>query len=196
MIEIIFYGRGGMGAVTAGKILSDAAILSDNYPHVSTFPSFGTERRGAPVMAFCRISKEPIWIRSHIQKADYAIVLDETVFGQHVIDKIKKGGALVLNTPKCPEDIRKEYNINPSKITVVTADLTQIAFDLDLTNRENQPIVNTSVLGVLAESSLKIELEHANQAITNKFGAGPKTDLNIKAAAEAAKHAQVDEVQN
>lgn len=194
MIEIIFYGRGGMGAVTAGKILSEAAILSENYPHVSTFPSFGTERRGAPVMAFCRISEEPIWIRSHIQKADYAIVLDETVFGQHVIDRIKDGGALVLNTPKCPADIRNEYSIDPTKITVVTADLTQIAFDLKLTNRENQPIVNTSVLGVIAESSLNISLDNANQAILNKFGSGPKTDLNIKAAAQAAKHAQVDEV--
>ena len=196
MIEIIFYGRGGMGAVTAGKILSDAAILSENYPHVSTFPSFGTERRGAPVMAFCRISENPIWIRSHIQQADYAIVLDETVFGQPVITRIKEGGALILNTPKCPEDIRSEYSIDPTKITVVTADLTQIAFDLKLTNRENQPIVNTSVLGVLAESSLKIELQDANQAIINMFGTGSKTDLNIKAASEAAKHAQVSEVKN
>lgn len=194
MIEIIFFGRGGMGAVTAGKILSDAAILSGNYPHVSAFPSFGTERRGAPVVAFCRISEKPIWIRSHIQKADYAIVLDETVFGQHVIDRIKDNGALILNTFKCPEDVRKEYNIDPHKITVVTADLTQIAFDLKLTNRENQPIVNTSVLGVLAQSSLKMDLEHANQAIINMFGSGAKTDLNIKAAEQAAKTAQIDEV--
>ncbi|MHA1796024.1 MAG: pyruvate ferredoxin oxidoreductase [Promethearchaeia archaeon] len=194
MIEIIFYGRGGMGAVTAGKILSQAAIFSNNYPHVSAFPSFGTERRGAPVMAFCRISEEPIWIRSHIQKADYAIVLDETVFGQHVIDRIKDKGALVLNTNKCPEDVRQEYNIDPAKITVVTCDLTQIAFDLKLTNRENQPIVNTSVLGVLAKSSLKISLEDAKKAIQDMFGTSPKTDLNIKAAEKAAKSALVDEV--
>ncbi|WP_457558739.1 2-oxoacid:acceptor oxidoreductase family protein [Candidatus Harpocratesius sp.] len=195
MIEIIFYGRGGMGAVTAGKILSNAAIISNNYPHVSTFPSFGTERRGAPVMAFCRISEQPIWIRSHIQKADYAIVLDETVFGDHVIARIKDNGALILNTHKCPEDVRKEYNIDSNKITVVTADLTQIAFDLKLTNRENQPIVNTSVLGVLTKSSLKIRIEDAKRAIINMFGEGPKTDLNIKAAEKAAENALVDEVQ-
>ncbi|MHA1674103.1 MAG: 2-oxoacid:acceptor oxidoreductase family protein [Promethearchaeota archaeon] len=194
MIEIIFYGRGGMGAVTAGKILSDAAIISENYPHVSTFPSFGTERRGAPILAFCRISDKPIWVRSHIQKADYAIVLDETVFGDNVLARIKDGGALILNTPKCPEDVRTEYGIDPTKITVVTADLTQIAFDLNLVNRENQPIVNTSVLGVLATSSLKIELKDATQAIINMFGEGAKTDLNIKAAEEAAKTAQIDEV--
>jgi 2-oxoacid:acceptor oxidoreductase gamma subunit (pyruvate/2-ketoisovalerate family) len=194
MIEIIFYGRGGMGAVTAGKILSDAAILSENYSHVSTFPSFGTERRGAPIVAFCRISAKPIWIRSHIQKADYAIVLDETVFGEHVIARIKDQGALILNTPKCPEDVRKEYNIDPKLVTVVTSDLTQIAFDLNLINRENQPIVNTSVLGVLAQSSLKINIENATQAIINMFGKGPKTDLNIQAAEMAAQTAQVDEV--
>ena len=193
MIEIIFYGRGGMGAVTAGKILSDAAILSENYEHVSTFPSFGTERRGAPIVAFCRISEQPIWVRSHIQKADYAIVLDETVFNAGVIERIKPGGALILNTFKCPEDVRAEYKIKAGTITVVTCDLTQIAYDLKLTTRENQPIVNTSVLGVMTKSSLKVSVEHVGKAIENQFGAGAKTELNIKAAGIAAEQAQIEE---
>ncbi|MHA1745895.1 MAG: 2-oxoacid:acceptor oxidoreductase family protein [Promethearchaeota archaeon] len=194
MIEIIIYGRGGMGAVTAGKILAEAAILSKNYPEVSAFPSFGTERRGAPVMAFCRISDEPIWTRTHIKQADYVIVLDETVFGEPVIDRIKTGGALILNTWKCPEDIRKAYNFGDRKITIVTADLTQIAFDLKLLNSENQPIVNTSVLGVISKSSIKITLEDAQKAIENKFGKSKKTDLNIQAAKMAAEQALVEEV--
>ena len=194
MIEIIIYGRGGMGAVTAGKILADAAILSGNYPEVSAFPSFGTERRGAPVQAFCRISHDPIWTRAQIQQADYVIVLDETVFGNHVIPKIKNKGALILNTWKCPEDVRKEYDFGDRKITIVTADLTQIAFDLNLLNRENQPIVNTSVLGVIAKSSVEISLDDAKHAIENKFGKSSKTDLNNKAAEMAAKQAQVEEV--
>ena len=194
MIEIIIFGRGGMGAVTAGKILAEAAILSENYPEVSAFPSFGTERRGAPVMAFCRISDEPIWTRAQIKQADYVIVLDETVFGDHVIDRIKTGGALILNTWQCPEDVRKKYTFGNRKITIVTADLTQIAFDLKLLNRENQPIVNTSVLGVIAKSSIKISLEDAKNAIENKFGKSKKTDLNVKAAGMAAEQALVEEV--
>ncbi|UYP46006.1 Pyruvate/ketoisovalerate oxidoreductases common subunit gamma [Candidatus Lokiarchaeum ossiferum] len=194
MIEIIFYGRGGMGAVTAGKILADAAILSGNYPEVSAFPSFGTERRGAPVQAFCRISDTPIWTRAHIEKADYAIVLDETVFGTHIISSIKETGALILNTPKCPSEIRETYDFGDSKITIVTADLTQIAFDLKLTTKENQPIVNTSVLGVITKSSVKINLADAQKAIENKFGASSKTALNVKAAQMAAELAEVGEV--
>ena len=193
MIELITFGRGGMGGVTASKILAESAIISGNYPEVSAFPSFGTERRGAPVLAFCRISDEPIWTRSHIKQADYAIVLDESIFGAHIVTRIKDGGALILNSPKCPADIRKEYDFGGRPITIVTSDLTQIAFDLNLTNRENHPIVNTSVLGVMTKSSLKISMEDVAQAIRNKFGENKITDSNIKAAQQAADQAQIEE---
>ncbi len=194
MIELIFFGRGGMGGVTASKILAESAIISGNYPEVSAFPSFGTERRGAPVQAFCRISDEPIWTRSHIKLADYVVVLDETIFGEHIINRIKDGGALILNSPKCPADIRKEFNFANRPITIVTSDLTQIAFDLKLTNRENHPIVNTSVLGVISKSSLKISMTDVAKAIENKFGQSKITDLNIQAANQAGDQAQIEEV--
>ena len=86
------------------------------------------------------------------------------------------------------------YDFGDRKITIVTADLTQIAFDLKLLNRENQPIVNTSVLGVIAKSSIKITLDDAKNAIENKFGKSKKTDLNVKAASMAAEQALVEEV--
>ena len=107
-------------------------------------------------MAFCRISHDPIWVRSAIKKADYLVVLDETVLTKASLNRIKDKGALILNTPKCPADIRKEFGIDPKKITVVTCDLTQIALDLNLTTSEQQPIVNTSVLGVITQSSLEV----------------------------------------
>ena len=192
MIELIIHGRGGMGAVTASKILAEAAILSENYPEVSAFPSFGTERRGAPVQAFCRISDAPIWTRTQIAQADYAIVLDETVLNANVISQVKPGGAIVLNTPKCPEDARAIFNIRPN-ITIVTSDLTQIAFDLKLTTSENLPIINNSVLGVISKSYIEISMEDVAKAIENKFGKSKKTDLNIKAAQMAADSALVEE---
>jgi 2-oxoacid:acceptor oxidoreductase gamma subunit (pyruvate/2-ketoisovalerate family) len=192
MIELILYGRGGMGAVTASKILAEAAILSGNYPEVSAFPSFGTERRGAPVQAFCRISDAPIWTRTQIAQADYAVVLDETVLDDNVIARIKPGGALILNTPKCPADARVIFNIR-SNITIVTSDLTQIAFELKLTTHENLPIINTSVLGVISKSSIELSIEDVAKAIENKFGTSKKTDLNIKAAQMAADSALVEE---
>ena len=182
-----------MGAVTASKILAEAAILSKNYPEVSAFPSFGTERRGAPVQAFCRISDAPIWTRTQIAKADYAIVLDETVLNDNVISRIKPGGAIVLNTPKCPADVRTLFNIGDRTITIVTSDLTQIAFELKLTTHENLPIINTSVLGVISKSSIEITMEDVAKAIENKFGKSKKTDLNIRAAQMAADSALVEE---
>ena len=62
VLEIIFHGRGGQGGVTASQILAETAIYSGNYHDCSSFPSFGAERRGAPVEAYCRLSQEKIWI--------------------------------------------------------------------------------------------------------------------------------------
>ncbi|MBN1551443.1 2-oxoacid:acceptor oxidoreductase family protein, partial [bacterium] len=175
-------------------ILAQAAILSNNYPEVSAFPSFGTERRGAPVQAFIRISNSPIWARSHIKQADIMLVLDETVFGGPVISRVKDDGTVIINTWKCPADIRAEYPFGDKKITIITSDLTQIAFDLALTNRENHPIVNTTVLGVLTRIDLKISMEDLGNAIKEQFGEGPKTEMNIKGAKMAADSAVIGEV--
>ena len=110
MLEIIFYGRGGQGAVTGSTNLSDSAIIGQNYKDCSAFPSFGAERRGAPVEAYCRISDQKIWARSQIYLADIAVVLDETVMGQAVIDKLKPDCRLVLNTIKTPHEIYDAFD--------------------------------------------------------------------------------------
>jgi len=76
MIEIRFHGRGGQGAVTSAELLALAAIGEGNTP---AFPSFGPERRGAPVVAFCRISEQPIRIRANISEPDIVVVLDASL---------------------------------------------------------------------------------------------------------------------
>jgi pyruvate ferredoxin oxidoreductase gamma subunit len=77
MIEIRFHGRGGQGAVTSAELLALAAIGEGKY--AQAFPSFGPERRGAPVVAFCRISDEPIRIRANIYEPDIVVVLDSSL---------------------------------------------------------------------------------------------------------------------
>ncbi|MFQ6077837.1 MAG: 2-oxoacid:acceptor oxidoreductase family protein, partial [Thermodesulfobacteriota bacterium] len=77
MIEIRFHGRGGQGAVTSAELLAHAAISEGRY--AQAFPSFGPERRGAPVVAYCRISDDPIRIRANIYEPDLVVVLDYSI---------------------------------------------------------------------------------------------------------------------
>jgi 2-oxoacid:acceptor oxidoreductase gamma subunit (pyruvate/2-ketoisovalerate family) len=185
MIEAIFYGRGGQGAVTAAQLLAEAAIHSGNFHDCSSFPSFGAERRGAPVEAYCRISDQAIWTRCAIQSADIAIVLDETHFGQHVIDKLKPQFNLVINTTRKASDFLKKYNFKGKTGEIATADVTQICLDTELL-LEGQPVVNTPILGVMSRVIPQIPIEHFVEAIQWRFGTGKTAQKNIDAAKIAA----------
>ena len=185
MREIIFYGRGGQGAVTGAQMLAEAAILSNHYKDCSSFPSFGAERRGAPVEAYCRISDQTIWIRSAIQSADIAIILDETNFNQTTISKLKPQCKIIINTTKSPQEIYQMYDFKGHTGQIATADVTQICLDTHLL-LEGQPIVNTAVLGILSRVTETIPFEALAQAIENKLGSGNKTKKNIDAAKMAA----------
>ena len=92
MIEIAIHGRGGQGAVKAAQLLAVAAFIEGF--HVQSFPFFGVERRGAPVQAFVRIDKEAILTRSQIKEADYAVILDPSLYA---LAKAKK---IIVNTSK------------------------------------------------------------------------------------------------
>ncbi len=99
MKEIIWHGRGGQGAFTAARILGEAYSLSEN-TFVLAFPSFGPERRGAPIRAFTKLDEKPIGNRSEITKADYSIFLDDTLFSEQAFDELKPDGKIILNTKK------------------------------------------------------------------------------------------------
>lgn len=99
MIEIRFHGRGGQGAVTAAEILAKAVFEEDKY--TQAFPSFGVERRGAPVTAFTRISEEPIRRRYQIYEPKYVVVLDETLANVvNLTSGLQDDGAVLINTPR------------------------------------------------------------------------------------------------
>ncbi len=105
MTEIRWHGRGGQGAKTACLLLADAAFASGK--HVQGFPEYGPERMGAPITAYNRISDVPCTIHSNIYEPDYVVVVDETLLTcVDVTAGLKADGALVVNTPKTPEELR------------------------------------------------------------------------------------------
>ena len=106
LIEIRWHGRGGQGAKTASLLLADAAFNTGKY--IQGFPEYGPERMGAPITAYNRISNSPITIHSNIYEPDYVVVVDDTLLESvDVTAGLKKEGAIVINTTKNGEEIRK-----------------------------------------------------------------------------------------
>lgn len=186
--EIIVFGRGGQGGVTCAEMIAEAAFLSD-FKGVSSFPSFGTERRGAPVEAYTRISSdEIIRTRSQIYEPDIVLVLDETVTDKEKIANIKPDGILVVNTEKEPEKIVEEYDISED-IAVVTCDLTKISIENDLII-DGLPVLNAPILGALSVALKSISLERIKQAIRDHIK-GEKGLLNAKVADISSKNSKI-----
>lgn len=175
MYEIRFHGRGGQGAVTAANALAVAGAIEGKY--VQAFPVFGVERRGAPVTAFVRIDEKEIDIRSQIYNPDVVIVLDMTLLGAvNVTAGLKKGGFVIFNTKKRPE----EFNYPDFKIA--TVDATDIAVKNGLGTQTN-PIVNTAILGAYAKAVGNLSIESIIEAV--KHESPVKKEENAKAVKEA-----------
>ena len=148
MTEILWHGRGGQGAFTAARLLGDAYSLKDN-AYALAFPSFGPERRGAPIRAFTKLDKKPIGNRSEITRSNYSIFLDDTLFNEKSFHELKQNGIILLNTKKTFKDPR-----------VITLDGDGIAARI-----LGLPITNTILLGAFAAVSREITLEDINKAI-------------------------------
>ncbi len=148
MKEIIWHGRGGQGAFTASRLLGEAYSLKEN-AYVLAFPSFGPERRGAPIRAFTKLDEKPIGNRSEIAKADYNIYLDDTLFNENSFSELKSDGIILLNTKQKIDSER-----------VITIDGNSIA-----EKYIGLPITNTILLGALAAVSGLVSLEEINSAI-------------------------------
>lgn len=169
MIEIRWHGRGGQGAVTSVELLALAAIGEGKY--AQGFPAFGPERRGAPVMAFNRISESPIKIRSGIYNPDAVVVLDPGLIGLvNVLDGLKDDGILIINTVKSPELMRKQLNYS-GRMAIV--DATRIA-------REELgiPIANTTMLGAIVKVINMVSLKSLYPHIMERFGKLAERNIN------------------
>ena len=149
MIEILWNGRGGQGAFTAARILGAAWALKNERNYALVFPSFGPERRGAPVRAFTKLSDKPINNRSEIRLSDFNVYLDDTLFNDTALGNIKDGGKIILNTTRQYDDSR-----------IVAFDADKIANDI-----LKRPVTNTAMLGVLSAIYPEVTLADIEHAI-------------------------------
>ncbi len=158
MIEIRIHGRGGQGAVTTGQIMAIAAFHDGK--ESQTFPNFGVERAGAPVMAFARISDEVINLRSQVYKPQVVLVLDSSlVEAVNVTEGLKDNGTIIINTNKTAEElgIKGSFDIHTIDATSITVGVF------------GKPIVNTPMLGAFAKVTGLMSLESLKKAIDDKF---------------------------
>ncbi|MBK7016259.1 MAG: 2-oxoacid:acceptor oxidoreductase family protein [Sulfuritalea sp.] len=179
MFQVRIHGRGGQGVVTAAEMLSIAAFEEGR--HAQAFPSFGSERTGAPVVAFCRIADKEIRLREPIMAPDAIIIQDPTLLHQvDVFAGLKKDGYILINTTKTFEqlglgDFVRDWH--PERLCTVAAT------DLSI-KHVGRPVPNVPLLGGFAAVSGIIKLESVAMAIRDKFS-GKVADGNIAAATEA-----------
>ncbi|WP_300670734.1 2-oxoacid:acceptor oxidoreductase family protein [Desulfoluna sp.] len=172
IIEIRWHGRGGQGAITAAKIVANAAFKS-GYNGVVMAPTFGTERRGAPVYTSLKIAREKIYDLSPIATPDMVVVLDHTLLEEvDVTHGLKEGGQIILNTPKSIDS----YDFGAHRLSV--ADVTAYALEAGLA----PGIVNTGVIGAFAKATGLVSRELLREAIRHEFSA-MKPEENARAAA-------------
>ena len=172
--EIRWHGRGGQGAITAAKIVAQAAYLK-GYRGVTAAPSFGAERRGAPVSASTRISPEPVMVISQVEKPDTVVVLDHTLLKyQEVTSGLGKKGWLVVNSWQHP----KELNIT-GDFNIATADATRVCRELGLIIA-GLPVVNTAILGALVHVTKVVDMAGIETVIRERFS-NSTVDINLAA---------------
>jgi pyruvate ferredoxin oxidoreductase gamma subunit len=178
MIEIRFHGRGGQGAVTSAELLAQAAIQEGKF--AQAFPSFGPERRGAPVLAFSRVSDGQIRIRSQINKPDVVMVLDASLLDiLDVTEGLKKGGILVVNSSAPIKELAERFAFD-GKLGAVNA--TELARKI-----LGRPITNTTMLGALVRATGVVDVASLSEPLKHRFGV-------IAAKNEQAMRAAYDQV--
>ncbi len=161
MIEMRFHGRGGQGAVTSAELVAQAAIDSGKY--ATAFPSFGPERRGAPVVAFARVDGQPIRLRSKIYNPDVVIVLDPSLLEiANPVEGLRAAGVLVVNSSHGGEELRKRLGYT-GKIALV--DASRIAREVI-----GLPITNTTMVGALVKSVEMLSLASLKEPFEKRFG--------------------------
>jgi 2-oxoacid:acceptor oxidoreductase gamma subunit (pyruvate/2-ketoisovalerate family) len=173
MVEIRIHGRGGQGGVTLAKLIAATRFLQGD--SVQAFGLYAAERSGAPIQAFCRYSQQPITNRNLIYEPDHVVVLDPTLIGQAIVDGLKPGGWILLNTAEPLERIAAEY----PGYRLASVDATAIARANGL-GTQSVPIVNTALAGAMGRI-LEFDLEHVLTALEHSGLAGP----NLTAASQA-----------
>jgi len=172
--EIRWHGRGGQGAITAAKIVAQAAYLK-GYQGVTSAPSFGAERRGAPVSASTRISLEPVMLISQVEKPDVVVVLDYTLLKyQEVTNGLSIGGWLIVNSRQYPKELNIKGDFN-----IATADATRVCRELGLIVA-GLTVVNTAILGAFVRATKMVDIASIEKVVRERFSSNA-IDTNLAA---------------
>jgi pyruvate ferredoxin oxidoreductase gamma subunit len=161
MLELRFHGRGGQGAVTSAELLAQAAITKGEY--AQAFPSFGPERRGAPVVAFARISDKRIRNRTAVRNPGVVLVLDPSIL--KIADTsagLADDGIQIVNSQKSADELRREFGL---KGKLVTLDANRIASE-----EIGRVITNTTMLGALVRATGAVDKDILIDRLKIRFG--------------------------
>ena len=179
MFEVRIHGRGGQGVVTGAEILSIAAFLQGSY--AQAFPSFGSERTGAPVVSFCRISDREIRLREPVMQPDALIIQDPTLLHQvDVFSGLKPDGYVLINTSRSFDELGIGVIATGRRAERMC---TVPANDLAL-KHVGRPLPNVTLLGGFSALSGLITLDSVAAAVREKLS-GKVADDNIAAATAA-----------
>jgi len=184
LIEIRWHGRGGQGAKTASLLLADAAFNTGKY--IQGFPEYGPERMGAPITAYNRISDNPITVHSNIYEPDYVVVVDDTLLESvPVTAGLKETSAIVINTTKSPEYLKKALNgYNGSIYTIDARKISEEALGRYFPNTPMLAAI-VKVSGIMTDEAF---LEDMKGSFKHKFAKKPEViDGNMKALEIALK---------
>lgn len=184
MFQIRIHGRGGQGVVTAAEMLSLAAFAEGR--HAQAFPSFGSERMGAPVVAFARIADKEIRVREPIMAPDGLIIQDPTLLHQvDVFSGLVPDGYILINSSRTfgelgLSDLCEHFRVE----RLLTVPATEIAREY-----VGRPMANAALLGGFAGLSGALSIDSVSAAIREKF-AGKVGDGNVNAAEAAYRYVQ------
>lgn len=174
VFETRLHGRGGLGVVTSAELLARAAISEGKY--AQSFPSFGPERRGAPVQAFLRISEEVIRIRTNVYEPDIVVVVDPLLLRSiDVTSGLKENGKIIINTSKSVDKLKAKLGF---KWPLATVNATKIA-------RETigLPITNTAMIGAFLKVTDAVQIDSLLEHMKERFG--NRAQANIEAMQRA-----------
>ena len=184
MQEIKFFGRGGQGAVTAAQILAAAAFREGKF--AQTFPLFGAERRGAPVLAFVRIDQEPITIRSKIYAPDVVVIMDLNLLKMvNPFSGLKPNGAVILNGSITPELLAPYLTDRTVSLYAIHAS----SLAQEIYGRMPIPAVNMLILGAYCRALKDVKLDSILDVLPEYFPP-EKLELNRRAATVGFEKAQ------
>ncbi|MCY0868251.1 MAG: 2-oxoacid:acceptor oxidoreductase family protein [Desulfurococcus sp.] len=180
-VEIRWHGRGGQGAWTASNLIAMAAALEGLY--VQSFPAFGAERSGAPMLAFTRISDQPIEYHSMIYEPDVVVVLDHTLLYPDVKQGLKKGGAVVTNYLGNKDMVLKRLGVERGEYKIIAIPASKLALEILRAN-----ITNTAMIGGLLKLGDIIKWESVEKAVRLRFK-GSIAEKNIELIRKAYEEA-------